>query len=307
MKKNDRIVVTGSDGLLGNALVRELKKQKFQKIYKLNRKACDLENKSETIKIIKKINPNYLFHCANKVYGIKGNSKNKFEMINTNNIINSNILNAIKNIKIKKIIAIGSSAAYPNSNKILKEEDFLKKEPHESEFYYGISKRDLFYQLEALKESKNIKFNYVIMNNLYGIRDNFDIENGHVVPALIHKCYLSKKMNKEFKVLGSANDRRSFLNSIDAARALIIIAQKSKENLINLGSKNEISIKNLANLIMKIVDNENDIIWEKIPNKAVRKRRLDLKKIEKLNFKEEYTIEKGIKKTYFWFKKNQKQ
>jgi Nucleoside-diphosphate-sugar epimerases len=239
-KKNDRILVTGSKGLLGSALVGELKKQGFQKIYKLNRKVCDLENKLETNKTIKKINPHYLFHCANKVYGIKGNSKNKFEMININNIINSNVLNAIKNLKIKKIIAIGSSAAYPNLNKILNEEDFLKKEPHSSEFYYGISKRDLYYQLQALSESKNIKFNYVIMNNLYGIEDNFDIDNGHVIPALIHKCYLSKKFKKEFKVLGKINDKRNFLNSIDAARALIIIAKCSNENLINLGSKNEI-------------------------------------------------------------------
>ena len=79
MKKNDRIIVTGANGLLGNSLVKELEKQKFQKIYKLNRKVCDLENKLETDKIVKKINPHYLFHCANKVYGIRGNSRNKFD------------------------------------------------------------------------------------------------------------------------------------------------------------------------------------------------------------------------------------
>tara|TARA_A100001035_G_C27786978_1_gene504938 strand:- start:176 stop:1111 length:936 start_codon:yes stop_codon:yes gene_type:complete len=305
MKKNDRIIVTGANGLLGNSLVKELEKQKFQKIYKLNRKVCDLENKLETDKIVKKINPHYLFHCANKVYGIRGNSRNKFDMINTNNIINSNILSAIKNLKIKKVIAIGSSAAYPDLKKVLKEEDFLKKEPHSSEFYYGISKRNLFYQLQALKESKKIQFNYVIMNNLYGIGDNFDIENGHVIPALIHKCYLSQKFNKDFKVLGKVDDKRNFLNSIDAARALIIIAQRSNDNLINLGSKNEISIKNLANLIKKTANNKNNILWEKISNKAVKKRKLDLKKLDRLNFREEYTIEQGIKETYFWFKKKQ--
>ncbi len=306
MKKNERIIITGANGLLGSSLIQQLKKQKFKRIYELNRKVCDLENRLETKKIISKINPHYLFHCANKVYGIRGNTRNKFEMINTNNIINSNVLNAVKSLKIKKIIAIGSSAGYPNLKKVLKEEDFLKKEPHSSEFYYGISKRDLYYQLQALKETKKIRFNYVIMNNLYGIRDNFDIENGHVIPALIHKCYLSKKFNKKFKVLGKIDDKRNFLNSMDAARALIMIAKKYNEDLINLGSNNEISIKHLANLIMKISNNNNDILWEKISTKAVKKRQLDLKKLSKLNFKEEYTIEKGIEETYFWFEKYQK-
>ena len=307
MRKDDKIIVTGSDGLLGSAIVRELKKQNFSSIFKINRKYCDLENKNQTEKKIKNINPKYIFHCANKVYGIKGNSKNKFKMINTNNIINSNLLNAVQQIKLKKIIAIGSSAGYPNLDKKLKEKDFLKGKPHSSEFYYGVSKRDLYYQLMALKESSKINFNYVIMNNLYGIGDNFDIENGHVVPALIHKCYLSIKNNKKFEVLGRVNDERSFLNSADAAKALIIIAKKSNHNLINLASKNEITIKELVNIIMKISNNKNTIVWEKLQNKAVKKRQLDLSILNKLNFKEKYSIELGLKETFDWFKKQKEK
>lgn len=301
MKKSDRILVTGSDGLLGSSIIRELKSQKFKYIFKINRKVCDLENKYQTNKKIKSIKPHYIFHCANKVYGIRGNLNNKFKMININNLINSNLLNAIEKIKIKKFIAIGSSAGYPDKNKKLKENDFLKEVPHLSEFYYGISKRDLLYQLQALKESNKLKFNYVIMNNLYGIGDNFDIENGHVIPALIHKCYLSKKNKRKFKVLGKVTDKRNFLNSIDAAKALIIIAKKSNYNLINLGSKEEISIKELANLIMKISNNKNDIIWERIDNQAVRKRQLDLTRINSLKFEEKYSLEEGLRETYNWF------
>lgn len=303
MKKNERILVTGSNGLLGSSIIQELKSQNYKYIYKLNREKCDLEDRNLTKKIITDFKPHYIFHCANKVYGIRGNFRNKFKMINTNNIINSNILNAVESIKLKKFIAIGSSAGYPNLNKKLKETDFLNGEPHSSEFFYGISKRDLFYQLLALKESNKLNFNYVILNNLYGIGDNFDTENGHVVPALIHKCYLSIKNNKKFEVLGRVDDKRSFLNSKDAAKAIIIIAKKYKGNLINLGSKTEISIKKLVLLIMKISKNKNKIEWKKIDNQAVKKRRLDLSEINKLKINEKYTLEKGLMETYNWFKK----
>ena len=208
-----------------------------------------------------------------------------------------------KHLGLKKFIAIGSTAGYPNSNKKLRESDFLKGDPHSSEFFYGISKRDLYYQLLALDETIKLKFNYVIMNNLYGINDNFDIEHGHVVPALIHKCYLSIKNNSKFNVLGKINDKRSFLNSIDAAKALIIIAKKSKDKLINLGSKKEVTIKELVLLIKKISNNKNEVLWKKIENKAVKKRQIDLSKINKLNFKENYTLEEGLIETYNWFKK----
>ena len=134
---------------------------------------------------------------------------------------------------------------------------------------------------------------------------NFYIKNGHVIPALIHKCYLSKKNNKKFKVLGENTDKRNFLNSIDAAKALIIIAQKSNYNLINLGSSEEISIKKLAILIKKVSNNENDISWGKIDSKAVRKRQLDLSRINSLKFKEKFTIEEGLRETYNWFANEQ--
>ena len=154
MKRNDRVLVTGSNGLLGSSIIRELKAQKYKSIFRFNRNICDLEDKNQTEIKIRKIAPHYIFHCANKVYGIRGNSKNKFKMINTNNLINSNMLNAIEKIKIKKFIAIGSSAGYPNLNKKLTENDFLRGVPHSSEFYYGISKRDFSTSKECWFYSK---------------------------------------------------------------------------------------------------------------------------------------------------------
>ena len=225
-------------------------------------------------------------------------------MINENLIINSNLLKACKKYKIKKITCIGSSAVYSEKykNKI-KEQNIFKYSPHSSEFFYGISKRIMLHQLKALTDQTKIKICYIVMNNLYGINDNFNTENGHVVPSLIHKFYLAKKRGGSVKLWGSPKTKRCLLYSKDAARMVLEISEKQIP-IMNLSSIKEITIGKLANIISKIYKFDGKIIWVKNDFKGVDRRKLDTSLQIKYKIKEEYTLNKGLEETILWFKKN---
>ena len=305
MKINGKILVTGSEGLLGSELIKYLKKIK-QNYIKFSSKELDLTDLKKLDLYFKKNKPKFVIHSANRVYGIGGNFKKKFDIINENLIINANLLKVCSKYQIKKIVFISSSAIYSEKlKKKIKEKDALKYNPHVSEFYYGISKRTMLHQLNALYNQNKIKFCYIIMNNMYGKNDNFNLNNGHVVPSLIHKFYLAKKNNKPVYLWGLPSAKRCLLYSKDAARMILSIMTKNI-NIVNLSSKNEVTIGNLAKIISKKFNYKGKIFWEKQPFKGVNKRRLDLNILDKLKIKEKYSLVDGLEETIDWFNKNYK-
>ena len=200
MQKKDKILITGATGLLGSALVKCLKKKNFNNLILVNSKNINLTNLNSIKNLIVKKKPKYIFHCANKVFGFGGNQANKFEMLNENLLINSNLLKSVLSSNIKKILFVGSTAVYNEKLKYnISEDKIFFRKPHSSEYYYSLSKRIMLEQLLALKSFYKIPYVYVVMNNLYGPNDNFDVKTGHVVPSLIHKCLIEKK--KKIKVL----------------------------------------------------------------------------------------------------------
>tara|TARA_B100000787_G_scaffold85480_1_gene63042 strand:- start:9786 stop:10718 length:933 start_codon:yes stop_codon:yes gene_type:complete len=303
MIAKDKILVTGSNGLLGSQLVKLLKNNNNNYL-SCSSKNLDLVNYKKIDSFFRKNKPTHVIHTANKVYGIGGNSRKRFEMINENLIINSNLFKACKKYKIKKIICIGSSAVYSEKYKNnIEEKNIFKYSPHSSEFYYGISKRVMLHQLKSLAEQTKIKICYVVMNNMYGINDNFNTENGHVVPSLIHKFYLAKKNSNSVKLWGSSGTKRCLLYSKDAARMILEIAKKEVQ-VINLSSTKEITIGQLAKMIAKTYDFKGKIIWEKKIFKGVDRRKLDTSLQTKFKVKEEYSLKKGLEETIKWFNKN---
>jgi GDP-L-fucose synthase len=305
MKKNNTILITGSKGLLGSAIMRNLEKKGYKKILSPSRNSLDLLNFKKSDKYFKKNKPKIIFHCANVVYGISGNYKNGFKVLNDNLIINSNILLLTDKYKIKKFNFISSSAVYSEKTKFSKysEKNFLKDGPHKSEYEYGLSKRIMYYQLNSNKNT-GFKFKYFIMNNLYGINDNFKIETSHVIPALIHKFYLSKKKSIPVKILGNKKNIRCFMNSNDAAEA-IFKTLKSKNKIINIGAKTEVSINYLVKVLSQIF-NYKKIIWVNSKYKPIARRSLNLSILKKSGFKEQYNLIEGLKNTIGWFIKNYK-
>ena len=303
MNKKDIILVTGGNGLLGSQIIKLLKDSNHNYLNCTSKK-LNLVNYNRIDSFFKKNKPTHVIHTANKVYGIGGNKKKKFEMINENLIINSNLFKVCKKYKVKKITCIGSSAVYSEKykNKI-KEKNIFKYDPHSSEFYYGVSKRVMLHQLKALADQTKIKFCYIAMNNLYGINDNFNTENGHVVPSLIHKFYLAKKRGGSVKLWGSPKTKRCLLYSKDAARMILEITKKNIQ-IINLSSINEITIGQLTKIISKTYNFNGRITWMKKNFIGVDRRKLDTSLQAKFKIKEEYSLKKGLAETIAWFNKN---
>jgi GDP-L-fucose synthase len=307
MKKNDKILITGSSGLLGSALVENLKEKKYKNLILINSKNVNLTNLNSIKKLITKNNPKYIFHCANKVFGFGGNQSNKFDMLNENLLINSNLLKAVINSKVKKILFVGSTAVYNEKLKYnISEDKIFYRKPHSSEYYYSLSKRIMLEQLLALKNFYNIPYVYVVMNNLYGPKDNFDIKTGHVVPSLIHKCLIAKKNNSIFNVWGSPNDKRCFLFSQDAAEALYLCMKQKKFNVINVGSAQEYKINDLVKIIKNELNFLGKIKWINSDIKTIKRRNIDLTRLKRTGFKEKWSLLLGIRKTILWLKSNYK-
>jgi GDP-L-fucose synthase len=305
MKKNNTILITGSRGLLGSAILRNLNKKGYKKILSPSKKELNLLNLKKSDNYFKKKKPEIIFHCANIVYGISGNYKNGFNVLNNNLLINTNVLLLTNKYKIKKFNFISSSAVYSEKKNSYKysEKDFLKDEPHKSEYEYGLSKRVMYHQLNSLGD-KNLKFKYFIMNNLYGINDNFKIETSHVIPALIHKFYLSKLKSKPVKIFGSGKNIRCFMNSDDAAEA-IFKSLKNKTKVINISSKTEVTINFLVKTLSQIF-NYKKIIWINSKYKPISKRSLNISILKKASFREKYTLKDGLENTVKWFIENYK-
>ena len=307
MNKKDKILITGSSGLLGSALVRYLNSKSYKNLLLINSKNADLTDLKKVTKLIKKNNPKYIFHCANKVFGIGGNQSNKFQMLNENLLINSNLLKAIINTKVKKVLFVGSTAVYNEKLKYnISEDKIFFKQPHSTEYYYSLSKRIMLEQLLALKNFYKISYVYVVMNNLYGPKDNFNEKTAHVVPSLIHRCYISKKKNKDFEIWGSPNDKRCFLYSDDASEALVMCMKQNNFAVINVGSKFEFKISEVVNLIKSQLNYKGKVKWVKSNLKRVKRRNVNLKRITKIGFKEKITLKNGIKKTINWLISNYK-
>jgi len=306
MNRHAKILVTGAEGLLGSQIVNILKKKNYKKIYPTNSKNLNLLNYKQINSFFKKNRPEIIFHTANKVYGITGNQNNSFNMLNENLVMNSNLILAAKKYKIKKIIFISSSAIYSEKLKSnIKEKNFFYGKPHKAEYYYGLSKRIFYEQLVSLNLDHKISYSYIIMNNLYGPNDNFNIENGHVIPSLIHKFYIAKRNNSYVQILGKKKDKRCFLFSEDAAKAIIKIAGKNIK-LINVSSSKEYTIDTLVNKIAKIFNYNNKILWKSLGFKSPSRRKLNISLLKKTNFNESTSLNSGLLKTIKWFKVNYK-
>lgn len=299
----NKILITGSNGLLGNYLKKNLRKQK---LILHTSKHCDFTNEIKTRNYFKKNNPDIVIHTANKVFGITGNKKNSYSLLNDNITINTNILNAIKNTKVKKIIFISTSAIYSEKyTNNIKEKNSMIGMPHQSELYYGLAKRIFFFQLKTLKKNFDIDFTYVILNNIYGKFDNFNIDTGHVIPALIHKFYLARQKNLDLFMIGKKNDKRCFMHANDAAIA-IIKTIKRKIEIINVSSKKEYSINELTKYLKEIYKFKKSIKWKSSNFKSPTRRNLNVDILKKINFKEKIPLDKGLRDTVNWFVRNYK-
>ncbi|NGX56469.1 MAG: GDP-L-fucose synthase [Candidatus Anoxychlamydiales bacterium] len=305
MNLEDKILITGANGLVGSNLTEVLKKEGYDNLVTVGRKDCDLLNLENTVNFFKIHKPKFVFHLAAEVYGIMGNMKNKGKSFFNNILLNTHVIEASKQINVNKIIAMGSGCVYPypQPSLPLKESMVFLGEPHFSEDSYAHAKRAMLAHLKAYKESYDMNYAFVISGNLYGPNDKFDIENGHVIPSLIAKFYEAKKNNTKITVWGNGLAKRDFLYAKDVAKALIKIANEI-EGPVNMGSGMVSNIKDIVFHLAKYLNIEDKVVWDSSMPNGQDHREYDLSKLFSVGFKPMTDLQEGLIETFDWYSNN---
>ncbi len=300
MKKT---LVTGAGGLVGYA-IQKLNPDNF--IF-ITRKDADLTDFAATKKIFEKIKPTQVIHLAAEVAGIGGNIMHSGEFFRSNTMINVNVLEASRLAGVEKLISFMSTCVFPDPGSYpLNEKDIHSGPPHPSNAGYAYAKRMLEVQSRAYRTEWGCNYIVAIPTNIYGENDFWNLEEGHVVPSLIYKCFLAKKNNEDLKVWGSGKPLREFVYSEDIAK-LILWAMESynEETPIIFSNGEERSIKDLVEIIVKQMDFKGKVIFDTTKPEGQFRKPSDTSKLKKYLPDFKFTsLEEGIKNTVEWFIKN---
>ena len=299
---NKKIVVTGGRGFLGSVVVNVLKEKGAQNIVIPHSDQCDLRNQDNCHMITK--NADLVFHLAAKVGGIGLNMEKPGELFYDNIMMGTNLIEEARKNNVEKFIALGTICSYPKFTPVpFSEESIWDGYPEETNAPYGLAKKMLLVQSNAYRHQYGFKSIVVFPTNLYGPKDNFDEQSSHVIPALIKKIYDAKKNNlNSIELWGDGSPTRDFLYVDDAAEGIVLAAEKyDKSEAINLGTGIEITIKDLAELILKIMNANLKINWLKDkPNGQPRRDVSSKKAFEEIGFKPKVKLEEGLKRTIEW-------
>ena len=291
-------LVTGGTGLVGSAIQAEIK---------LGSKDVDLKIQKDVDQIFSKYQPDNVIHCAARVGGLGDNMNHKGEFYHDNIMMNTNVLEACRKYNVKKVVSFLSTCIFPDNVEYpLQEHKIHLGEPHNSNFAYAYAKRMLDVQSRAYSEQYGTNYMCVIPTNIYGPNDNFSIENGHVLPSLLHKCYLAKENNTDLLVWGSGKPLREFIYSEDVAKLTEwVLNNYNESDPIILSTSNEISIKDLVDIIVEKFNFKGNVIWQSDkPDGQYRKPSDNSKLLSYLPDFQFTPIEEGIEKTVNWLIKN---
>ena len=299
------VYVAGHRGMVGSATLEELKNAKNNiKIVGLE-ETIDLRNQNDVNNFLSKLNCDAIVIAAARVGGILANSTYPYNFIYNNLMIEANLINAALTNRINKVVFLGSSKKKKKlAPQPLKEEYLLTGPLESTNEWYAIAKIAGIKLCQASNRQFNTKFISLMPTNLYGERDNFDLESSHVLPAMIRKFH-NALPDKDVILWGSGNPQREFMNVKDLAKAIrFVIENDLTDDLYNVGTGKDISIKELALLIQNIVGHKGKIIWDASKPDGTSRKLLDVSKLNHLGWKYEIELEDGIAMTYKWFIEN---
>ena len=300
------ILVAGGTGLVGSAIVRELKRVN-RDVVGISSKDVNLLDRDKTFAYIKKLNPTAIIDAAAKVGGIGGNNAFPVEFLTQNLQIQSNLMDAAHAAKTEKFVFLGSSCIYPrNCPQPIKEDYLLTGELEQTNSAYAIAKIAGIELIKSYRKEYGYKWISLMPTNLYGPNDNFDLETSHVLPALIRKFIEAKQNNKsEVTVWGSGTPLREFLHTDDLAKAVLLCMEKYDDaQQINVGSGVEISILDLANKIAEKVGFSGSIVMDANKPDGTPRKVLDITKVSNLGWKPTISLDQGIASTVEWYLEN---
>jgi GDP-L-fucose synthase len=300
------ILVAGGSGLVGSAIVRAYEKTN-EDVIGISSKDLNLLDRDKTFKFINEIKPSVIIDAAAKVGGIGGNNNYPVEFLSENIRIQSNLMDAAHSSGVEKLLFLGSSCIYPrNCAQPIKEEYILTGELEETNSAYAVAKIAGIELIKSYRKEYGHSWISAMPTNLYGPKDNFDLENSHVMPALIRKILDAKTNNLHEVVLwGTGSPIREFLHVDDLARAVLVCLEKYNDSQhINIGSGIEISIKNLALKIVNQIGYNGEIIWDTNRPDGTPRKVLDVTKISNLGWKPNISLDEGIRSTIDWYLEN---
>ena len=301
MKESDRIYVAGHNGMVGSALVRKLKTLGYSEIITRSRKELDLTNQAAVNTFFENVKPEYVFIAAAKVGGILANNTYKAEFIYSNLMIQSNIINAAYINKVNKLLFLGSSCIYPKMSPQPMKEDYILSGPLEpTNQPYAIAKLAGIEMCDAYRAQYGCNFISVMPTNLYGPNDNYNLETSHVLPALLRKIHQSKVSKSDsISVWGTGEPRREFMHVDDLADACHFLMQSyNQPGIINVGTGNEVKIKELVTIIMNVVGYQGIVEYDKSKPDGTPRKLMDSTRLESLGWSPSMGLEEGIKSVY---------
>lgn len=302
MNKTDRILILGGNGMVGSAIKRELTTQGYSHIFTPSRSELDLMNQAATDLYFKNIKPDVIFDAAAKVGGIHANNSYKADFIFENLTIQNNVFHAAFNMKVPKLLFLGSSCIYPcECPQPIKEEYLLSGPLEPTNEPYALAKIAGLKTAESFKQQYGLNWYSAMPTNLYGIHDNFHLENSHVIPGLIARMDQAiKNGDSTFEIWGTGKPRREFLYVDDMAKACIFLMTTDQQlpgSHINIGTGEDISILEVATMISKLMGFKGELVQNTNQPDGMMRKLLDVSQINSLGWKAETTLEQGLKRS----------
>ncbi|MCR4330408.1 MAG: GDP-L-fucose synthase [Patescibacteria group bacterium] len=307
MQKNSKIYVAGHRGLVGSAIVRALREQGYDNLVLKTRQELDLLDQMAVKNFFEQEKPEYVFLAAAKVGGIMANKTHPADFIYSNLTIQTNIIHNAYIQGVKKLLFLGSSCIYPKlCPQPIKEEYLLTSELEPTNKAYALAKIAGIYMCQSYNEQYGTNFISLMPTNLYGPNDNFDLTEAHVMPAMMRKFHEAKiKKERSVSVWGTGNAKREFLHVNDLALASVFLMnQYDNSDIINVGTGEDVTIKELAEKIKAVVGYEGEIVWDTTKPDGTPRKLLDVTKLHALGWKHSISLDDGIAETYEWYKKN---
>jgi len=301
MNLNDKIYIAGHRGMVGSAILRQLKAEGYTNFILRTSSELDLRNQQAVADFFIKEKPDYVFLAAAKVGGIIANNTYRGDFIYENLMIQNNVIHQAYVNNVKKLMFLGSSCIYPKmAPQPLKEEYMLTGELEPTNEPYAIAKIAGIKMCDAYRDQFGCNFISVMPTNLYGPNDNYDLKNSHVLPAMLRK-FITAKRNKETSVTiwGTGSPKREFLHADDLAEACVFLMENYNEaGLVNIGVGEDISILDLAILVKKVVGFEGEILTDTTKPDGTPRKLMDVSKLSSFGWKAKTSLEEGVQKVY---------